>query len=341
MKKKIHSKNISLRHGVQIFFFALTLAVGIQFAVFVYQAGHLHHVTVQRPPGVEGFLPIGALMGWKLFFLEGMWDPIHPAAMVILGLAALLSFGLRKSFCSWICPVGTLSEWLWRIGRRIIGRNIQAPKWIDLPLRSLKYALLGFFVWVIGQMDTQAIFGFLQSPYYKMSDVKMLHFFTRMSTLTGGVLILLTIGSIFMRNFWCRYLCPYGALMDIFSFFSPTRIRRCTDSCIDCGRCTSVCAYHLPVDQKNSVQSPECTGCLDCINSCPVKDALYLETIGISTNRWSQKGLGLVILVTFVLCIFTARITGHWQSQLDIREFRFHLQHIDAPHMTHPTVGKK
>ena len=162
-----------------------------------------------------------------------------------------------------------------------------------------------------------------------------------MSALTGVVLSLLTVGSFFMRNFWCRYLCPYGALMGLLAIFSPTRIRRCSDTCIDCARCAKACPYHLPVDDKNSIQSPECTGCLDCVSVCPVKDALFLETASVGHNRWTPKILGVVIGMTFVVCVFSARITGNWQSQLDINEFRFHLQHIDAPHMTHPTVGKK
>ncbi len=332
---------IYLRQWVQIILFAVTVAMGIQFAIFVHQAQSMGPITVQRPPGVEGFLPIGALMGWKLFITTGIWDPIHPAAMVILGFATLICLVLRKSFCSWICPVGTLSEWVWRLGQRVMGRNFQIPYWIDIVLRSAKYALLGFFVWVIFQMDARAIIGFLQSPYYKMSDVKMLHFFTRMTTLTGGVLLFLTIGSFFMRNFWCRYLCPYGALMGLFAMIGPTRIERCANSCIDCGRCTKACPYHLPVEHKKAIRSPECSGCLDCIQSCPVKGTLSFKTIGLRQKSWSTAGLGITIILVLVLSIYTARITGHWQGRVHKREFQVLLKQIDAPQMTHPSVSRK
>ena len=338
MKEVPGSTNLSLRNWVQIILLVLTIAIGLQFAVFVHQAAQSGPITVQRPPGVEGFLPIGALMGWKLFLATGMWDPIHPAAMVILAVAAVLCICLRKSFCSWICPVGTLSEWVWRLGKRVMGRNFQAPTWIDIPARASKYALLGFFLYIIGQMDVRAIVDFLQSPYYKMSDVKMLHFFTQMTALTGVVLLLLTIGSFFMRNFWCRYLCPYGALMGLLAMISPTRIRRSTHTCIDCGRCTKACPYHLPVDQKERIQSPECTSCLDCVQTCPVKGAVELKT---GSKTWTTSGLSVAILSIFVLSIYTARVTGRWQSQVTTRSFRLHLQQIDAPFMTHPSVGKK
>ncbi len=334
-------RKVCIRHWIQIAFFGVTIAVGIQFALFVHQAENLHQVTIQRPPGVEGFLPIGALMGWKLFLTTGLWDPIHPAAMVILGFAALICWALRKSFCSWICPVGTLSEWMWRLGRRILGRNFQLPKWMDIVLRSAKYVLLGFFIWIIFQMDARGIFGFLQSPYYKLSDVKMLHFFTRMSLLTGGVLLFLTIGSLLIRNFWCRYLCPYGALMGLLALAGPTRINRCRATCIDCGRCTRDCPYHLPVAERTSIRSPECSGCLDCINTCPVKETLTLETAGPRKKVWSATGLAIAIGLSFSVSIYTARITGHWQSRLSLAEFQHLIKRIDSPQMTHPSVGGK
>jgi len=330
---------LNLRQWTQIVFFALTVFVGIQFAVFIHQVHSPEPVTVRRPPGVEGFLPIGALMGWKLFLSTGLWDPIHPAAMVILGFAALVSFMLRKSFCSWICPVGALSEWLWRLGRRTMGRNFQIPQWPDRVLRSSKYLLLGFFVWVILQMDARAILEFLQSPYYKMSDVKMLQFFTRMSALTGVVLLFLAIGSVYIRNFWCRYLCPYGALMGLLALIGPSHVRRCPDTCINCGRCAKACPYNLAVDRKSIIISPECTACLECIQVCPVKGALRFQTLGKRGKDWVMTGLGIAIVLIFVLSITAARITGHWQSRVDMREYRHLLQQIDTPQMTHPGAG--
>ena len=163
---------------------------------------------MQRPPGVEGFLPIGALMGWKLLLTTGIWDPVHPAAIVILGFAGLISFLFRKSFCGWFCPVGTLSEWLWKLGAKLFGKNVSFPYWVDYPLRSVKYLLLGFFVWIIFSMDTKAIFEFLQGPYYKLSDVKMLFFFTKMTGLTFVVLLFLTLVSLPVKKSYVGVRSP-------------------------------------------------------------------------------------------------------------------------------------
>lgn len=72
---RIHA--LLFRHWIQIILFGITVAIGIQFAIFAHQAEHLSQVTVQRPPAVEGFLPIGALMGWKLFFATGIKNSTH------------------------------------------------------------------------------------------------------------------------------------------------------------------------------------------------------------------------------------------------------------------------
>jgi len=325
-----------LRNYVQLGVFLLTIAMGIHFFIYVHQAAGEGAIAVSRPAGVEGFLPIGALMGWKLFLLTGIWDPIHPAAMVILGFAAVISFALRKSFCGWFCPVGTLSEWLWKLGRRILGKNYKLPLWLDYPLRSLKYLLLAFFVWTIFSMSRLAILAFLGSPYYKMSDVKMLFFFTQMSSTTGVVLLILVLASLIIRNFWCRYLCPYGALMGLFSLLSPTRVHRNPETCIDCKLCSEVCPYHLTVDRKLRIVSPECNGCMDCTLVCPVRHTLALKTIGMGKSIWSAARLGAVIIVLYIGLVYSATIAGYWKSSVSTDEFRLRLQEIHLSKYTHP-----
>lgn len=328
------------RNNLQLGVFLLTIGVGFQFFVYVLQASGTGVVTVTRPPGVEGFLPIGALLGWKLFLTSGIWDDVHPASMVILGFAGLISFFLRKSFCGWFCPVGTLSEWLWKLGRKIFGKNYKIPYYVDIPLRSLKYVLLCFFVWAVFSMSQSAINAFLHSPYYKVSDVKMLFFFTRISTLSSLVLLILVGSSLLIRNSWCRYLCPYGALMGIFALISPTRVERNTKTCIDCKRCSEVCPYHLPVDSKKRVISPECNGCMECTAVCPVKDTLQLKTKSVR-HVWSPLKLGVVIMGLFLALVYTAEITGHWKSSVTENEFRMRLKEIDSPAYSHPGVRRK
>lgn len=335
-KKKRIGFPASPRNWLQLAVFLVTIAIGLKFFIYVHQASGPGPVTVSRPPGVEGFLPIGALMGWKRFFLTGNWDPVHPAAMVILGFAVVLSFLFRKAFCGWFCPVGTFSEWCWRLGKRIFGKERHMAKFVDVPLRAFKYILLGFFIFAVSTMTADRILAFVESPYYKLSDVKMLFFFTRMTLLTAGALGTLVVLSLLFKNFWCRYLCPYGALLGLFSWISPTRIQRNESYCTRCGRCDDVCHARLPVSRGETIRSPECTGCMDCVQSCPARGALAMNTSGLQ-GEWHPGRLGILIALLFVVTVYIADVTGHWRGNVTEGEFRTRLETIDSPENTHPS----
>ncbi|MFQ6614407.1 MAG: 4Fe-4S binding protein [Fidelibacterota bacterium] len=308
----------TLRNGVQLGFFLLTVMIGIQFAIWVAQISVGQSPTVSRPPGVEGFLPVGSLIGLKYWLFTGIWDEIHPAGMVILFIAIILSWLVRKSFCSWICPVGTVSEWLWRLGKWGLGKNYLIPKPVDIALRSLKYLILLFFLLAVVSMGTETMSGFLASAYWKVSDIKMLRFFTHMSALTGFVLLALVVGSVFVQNFWCRYLCPYGALMGILGLAGPTRIQRSDSTCIDCDLCNRSCPQRLPVSTKPVIVSAECTACMQCVDVCPIEDTLHLATWGAPRTFWTRKRLGLFVVGSFLLAVTLARWSGVWESSLSL-----------------------
>ena len=161
-------------------------------------------------------------------------------------------------------------------------RNWVLPKWSDIPLRGLKYVLLGLFGYAVASMDVESIQGFLSSPYGLIADVKMLNFFRNLGVTAAVVLGFLFIASVFVQNFWCRYLCPYGALMGLASLLSPTRIRRDPELCIDCAKCAKACPSHLPVDTLIQIRSAECLGCLECVAVCPADKALDLAVLGMN-----------------------------------------------------------
>lgn len=325
-------KSYRVRLLVQAGFSLTIILLGIQFARFVgralawtpaFRAALAQDLAAAelaarfdlplRPPGVEGFLPISGLMGLLDWIRQGELNTVHPAATVLFVLFLLISFLLRKAFCSWICPVGLLSESLARLGRRFFGRNYRLPQVLDIILRGVKYLLLGFFLWAIGGMSGEALRSFIVNDYNIVSDVKMLWFFTDMSLLAGAVLVALALGSLFVNGLWCRYLCPYGALLGLFSWASPLRIRRDAAACTDCGLCDRVCMARLPVSQKARIISPECTGCLDCVASCPTSKAL-----GVADRRQKVGPIrfALLLLVLFLTGYVAARAGGLWQNRV-------------------------
>jgi polyferredoxin len=304
-----------IRQIVQLAFVALNLYLGIQFYLWVRffeTSGAAKYA--ERPAGVEGWLPIAALMNLKYLLLTGSVPIVHPAGMFLLIAFLGMSFLLRKSFCSWLCPVGTLSEYLWKLGRKIFRRNFAIPRWFDIPLRGLKYLLLGFFVFVIVKMDADAIAAFLTSPYGLIADVKMLNFFRFMSETAAIVIGVMVVLSLFVQNFWCRYLCPYGALMGLVSLFSPAKIRRVESACIDCAKCAKACPALLPVDKLVQIRSVECTACLECVAVCPADGALHLALP--CQRRLSPVAVAAGIAILFFGLVGYARITGHWNTHI-------------------------
>jgi polyferredoxin len=319
---------------VQAIFALASLGTGIQLARFYQaaQAGVLPLPT--RPPGVEAYLPISGLMGILDWMYQGTLNAIHPAATVLVLVAVAMAFFLRKAFCSWVCPVGFLSELLARFGRWSFGRNFRPWAWLDLPLRGLKYLLLAFFVFAILSMSPAELQAFIQSPYNRVADMKMGLFFLDLSR-TGIIVIgVLLLASIFVQNVWCRYLCPYGALLGFFSWLSPTRITRNLDPCVNCGLCDRACMARLPVSKSEEIRSPECTGCLDCLAVCPASGALELRTPG--RRRPSPLLYAGIVVGLFLTGYLGARTTGRWHNQITDPEYVERVQEMDSGAYLHP-----
>jgi polyferredoxin len=323
----------SLRVAVQLAFAALCVWIGVEFHFFVrWGLSGGTEPFGERPPGVEGFLPISALIGLTHWLVTGTINRIHPAALFILLAIVLISIGAKKAFCSFLCPVGTLSEYLWRLGRAAFGRTLSAPRWLDYPLRSLKYLLLLFFVGAIARMDGPALAAFIGSPYHKVADIKMYLFFAELSALALKVLVGLAVISLFVKNAWCRFLCPYGALLGIAGWLSPLKITRTARTCIDCQLCTRACPSDIRVHTATRVWSDECTSCLECVAVCPVKDTLEMRARG---RRVSPQGVVAIVVGVFLGVTGLAMATGHWRNAISRDEYLMRFQRLDWPMYQH------
>src|SRR5215469_12023771 len=329
----------ALRHSFQFAFLLVNLYLGVTFYFWVRQfETDRFRTSLTRPAGVEGWLPIAGMMNFKYWLVTGRVPAMHPAAMFLLIAFVSIAFLFRKGFCSWLCPVGTVSEFLWRAGRKLFRRNFRLPGWLDIPLRGLKYLLLGFFLWAVSSLSAHAIEGFMRSPYGVIADVKMLDFFRYIGETGFLVLGILVAASVLVENFWCRYLCPYGALLGLASLLSPLRIRRSPDACIDCAKCARVCPSSLPVDKLITIKSAECTGCLECVAVCPAEGALQMS---LPVLKRSQNGrrlpawaMAVGIAALLLGIIGYAKAAGHWNGDVPDYVYRQLVPH--ANELDHP-----
>jgi polyferredoxin len=323
-----------LRLAVQLFSLAVIVWIGVEFVLWIHTLQH-GHLQGGRPPGVEGFLPISALISLRYLFQTGAWAKVHPAGLAILLLAVANGLLLKKSFCSWICPIGLISESIGSVGQKFFRRRLRLPRWADLPLRGIKYLLLAFFLVVVFvQMSPLEVERFLNSPYNKMADLKMLDFFIHVSPLALKVLVGLLISSFLIPYFWCRYLCPYGALLGGLSLLSPLKIRRDPVSCIDCGLCAKACPTLIRVDVAGSVRSDECFGCLSCVGACPVPAALQLRPPR-SRRRVRPLIFALLVVGLFYGGIQAARLCHLWENGITPAEYQRRMGEIDSPKYSH------
>lgn len=309
------------RFALQAVFAALTIAIGFEFyhfAASIQDGGPL----TRRPPGVDGFLPISSLMSLRLFAVTGELHRAHPAGLFIFAAIVLMSFVIGKSFCGWLCPVGFLSELLYRVRKFISPASKAPPSWLDYTLGVAKYLILTFFTFIIFfAMSAAALKVFLDGDYNKISDLRMFYFFARITPLAAFITASLFLLSYFIPYFWCRYLCPYGALLGLFSLAGPVKIERNAEKCTNCGQCTAACPQRIEVSKALRVFSDECTSCALCLDVCPAPGALEMRLRGTAL-RIKTRLIPLLVAAIFCLITGLAMLSGNWKSNVSDDDYR-------------------
>ena len=318
----------------------------IQWGVIVFMLilAFLPELTKIATPDFEAYCPFGGLQALGSYLLNQALSCTMTSAQIVMGVILFIGVLLfSKLFCSFICPIGTVSEWLGTIGDKFKVR-FTITGIADKTLRSLKYILL--FITVYYTFQSNELFCKKFDPYYALasgfdSDVVILY-----AIISIAVVIL---GSLFIRLFWCKYLCPLGAISNIFKFsiffvatlgvyllllqfgldisyvwplavvsaggyliellgqkiqlFPIAKITRSTTTCIDCQICTIKCPQGIDVASVETVKHVDCNLCGDCVVACPVNNTLTIN------RKKSLKWLPVVaVVVLATLGIFMGNV---------------------------------
>lgn len=274
---------------------------------------------LMRPDVVDAFLPIAGGIELKAIVSLNLWDQTHPAAAVMLTAVLLTGLLCKRAFCGWACPLGLAGEYLYSFRKRFIKAELAPPRWLDWPLRLLKYLLLIGLCYIIIGMPSNSIPYYLQGNYHKIADLKMALFFVTPGLITLTCFTLILVLAAWRRQGFCRYLCPYGAMLGILSFASPLKIRRNTQHCLieakgmKCDKCTRACPANIIVHTKTTVRTDECQACMRCVAACPKSTALGLGLK--SGHNINHNGLLVLLLLTLFALPLGAYLAGFWHSQ--------------------------
>jgi len=221
------------------------------------------------------FLELSPLVALSTFLTS--WTLFKGLVLSVIIVVGTLFLG--RFFCSWICPMGILNQWISHVlnrRRAVDDYRVNAYR----PVFRFKY-------YVLAALSVLAAFGALQiglfdpialmTRSFGVSVFPGLHaasgaVYLKQPLFSGGVAVsLLFLGILFanrfISRFWCRVLCPLGALLGILSGRSLLRVRRDVDKCTDCRKCLRHC--HGACDPHAELRVSECHVCMNCIEDCP------------------------------------------------------------------------
>lgn len=259
---------------------------------------------------VDSLSPFGGLETLYHWATTGeLLSHLHPSDLVLLVASVVLVVLLGSSFCGWICPFGTIQEWLYRLRTRFIPWKITVPAKVDRMLRYGRYVVLAlalFFTYSYSEL----IFGDYcpwRAVWHLGSD----------EIAIGGAIVLglVVVGGLLVERAWCRYACPLGAVLGIANKIAPVRLKRTAPACAACGLCNRQCPMDLDITGTTTVTDTTCNRCLTCVDSCPKPDALGLK-VGWGARAKNLKGwiYGLAATAIFGGIIGLSMLSGYWQS---------------------------
>ncbi|RJR21701.1 MAG: 4Fe-4S binding protein [Nitrospiraceae bacterium] len=252
----------------------------------------------------------------------------------------IATLALGRVFCGWACPLGTLNNMAGAIRKRrpaVISISWNRVKYymliflvasslftlqlagiidpISLLIRSFAISICPLFEYSVrGLFD--AIYAFhpaaadrISEPVYSVLKQGVLSFqqpsFNQSAFI--GVLFLVIIGlNLVQKRFWCRNLCPLGALLGVLSKYSLLK-RSVSEGCNECGACASVCQGNANPDKKEGWKNAECLYCWNCDDICPQNAVSFgfgggVRGVGIDLGRRRivASALGGIITVPLI-----------------------------------------
>jgi polyferredoxin len=269
-------RSIWIRKVVQWFFFVLIALIAINHTLAESGEG----TPILSSASLHGVCPFGGVETLYTVVTSGVLvRKVHDSTLVLAGIVLLLSMLFGPVFCGWVCPLGTMQEWVGKIGKKLFKRryNHFVPARLDNLLRYTRYGVLAWVLYVTAASGTLIFEAY--DPYFAL--------FNFWSTeVTGSALAILGVTlvlSVFVERPWCKYACPYGAVLGITNLFRVFSVKRSETTCKADGACSIMCPMNITVDTKKVVRDHQCISCLECTSEaiCPVAKTVLFTSGGL------------------------------------------------------------
>jgi uncharacterized protein with FMN-binding domain len=201
---------------------------------------------------------------------------------------------MGRWFCGWICAFGAYNDLIYFISQKVFKRKYKVGEKVDSILKYAKYVILLFIIivsWTFGSNILESA-----SPWDAFGQITDVS--TVFSSLLVGliILMLITIGAAFIERFFCRYLCPLGAIFSIISKIGIVKINKPKAECGKCRACTMNCSMGLQLYKVDGAKGGDCINCLNCTEVCPRRNA-NINILGQDVN---QNLAGSVAMATML-----------------------------------------
>jgi polyferredoxin len=221
----------------------------------------------------EAYCPFGGAESLWGLFVDGEFScalgPLNLSlTLAVIGLVVVS----KKSFCGWACPIGFLGELTGRLGGVIWKKRPVVPRKTNAYAKLWRYAVLAvslFFTYKLGELVLRGY-----DPFYLIFSGFGHGSAGLISFAVMGIII---VGAFIVPMFFCRYLCPLGAVFDPFGRLGLIKVTRDEASCTSCGACSKACPHGIPVQELRAVRHRDCTNCLECLDACPDKRTLEIK----------------------------------------------------------------
>jgi polyferredoxin len=244
----------------------------------------------------ERWCPLGGVESLPTLLAEGnLLCSLAVTNLFVLGAVLLATLALKRAFCGYACPIGAISEWTGRLGRLLRLPRLRIPRRLDAALSLLPYLLLAvvlYFTWRTGELVLRGY-----DPCYALigrhgADITAWAYVVSAAVLLASLLVSLP---------FCRWLCPFAAVLSPISRLSPARIARAEETCVECGECGEACPMGLHPEEATRLSAGACTACLDCVAACPEP-----ETLAFGTGRGQRRGIPRVAVAAVLVGLVAA-----------------------------------